>query len=787
MLRACLLRSAAYAVVLCIPMLAEAQEQSSGSAASVSPEAASSSAPVTVGEIIVTAQKRQERLSDVPLTITAVSGDQLQRQGITSTDQLERVVPGFSVTQSSFGTPVYTLRGVGFYDTSIGSSPAVAVYMDQVPIPYSTEARGTAFDLERVEVLNGPQGTLFGENSTGGAINYIAAKPTRDLTAGLQVDYGRFNEANAEGYVSSSLAPDLTFRLAARTENRDDWQEGYGPNDSRFGQSGATLGARRFNEARLLLDWRPTGKLNFEVNLNGWHDGSDTQAQQFLAFSPASPQNAFNAGTYAAFAGLTTLPQNDRLAGFTEGQDYGRDDYFYQGSLRADYDLDAHVKLTSITAYSGYQENSLVDEDGTAILNQQTDRHAQIHSLSEEDRAALVYGPARLTAGLNYEDDVTDDNLINTLHTTNAGIGPLRYDGLTEIDRQRVKTYAAFASLDYKLTDQLSATVAGRYTAQDRDFAGCVADDGDGTLAAAFAGAFHVPAQRGGCVTLAAPGSTVLPPIITNKLDQNNVSWKGGLNWKPSPDLLLYANITKGYKSGSFPIIPGAVAAQFTPVTQESVLAYEGGFKQEFAQRRVSIDAAGFYYDYTNKQLLGYIVEAPFGKLPTLVNIPKSRIYGAEIQATIQLIEGLHASAGLTYVNSRVDQNPINPTDPFGHTVSFVGEAFPDTPELTAITNAEYHLPIPSSFDVYVGGGTESRSNTVSAFGGAPILKIRPYTLADLRAGFAPKAGPWSVEVWGRNITNQYYVTNVIHGADAVVAYAGMPRTYGITLKYRYR
>ena len=740
-----------------------------------------------VAEIVVTAQKREERLSDVPLTITAVTGAQLAKQGITSADQLERVVPAFSATQTNSGEPVYTLRGVGFYDTSIGSSPAVAIYSDQVPVSYSAEARGVAFDLNRIEVLNGPQGTLFGQNATGGAINFIAAKPTKTFTAGASLDYGSYNEVNGDGFVSGPIAPGLTFRLAARTENSDDWQKGYAPNDRQFGVSDATLGSRRFNEARLIVDYKPTEKLSLEVNLNGWHDGSDTQAHQFLAFSPATAKTAVNSGIYAAFANLQPVPNDDRLAGFTPGYDYGRDDYFYQGSLRADYHLTNQLLLTSITSYSGYQENSTIDEDGTAFFDQETTRHAQIHTVSEELRTELDLKRLKVTTGLNYEDDLTTDKLGGPFNTTSSSLGPFKYDGLEEVDRQNVKTYAGFADVDYRLTDQIGITLGGRYTKQDRGFEGCVADDGDGTLAAAFKGVFKVPALAGQCVTLTAPGVTTLAPIITSKLDQDNFSWKVGVNWKPTSRWLLYANITKGYKAGSFPNVPAAFAVQYTPVTQESVIDYEAGFKTQILERRLELDGAAFYYDYTDKQLLGYTIISPFGKLPTLVNIPKSRIYGLQVQAVAQPIRGLRASVGATYVNSRVDSDPSNPEDPFGNKISFVGDSFPDTPEFTGVTDVEYRFPVLTNYEMYIGGGTDSRSNTEAAFGGGAILNIHPYTLLDLRAGFQPEAGPWSIQLWARNTLDQYYTTNKVHDSDAIVAFTGRPRTVGVTLRYSWQ
>jgi outer membrane receptor protein involved in Fe transport len=166
---------------------AHAQQATSPEGAADVPAQSSSNAPAPgeLIEVVVTAQKRSERLQDVPISITAVTGEQLVDAGVTDTSQLTKVVPGFAYQQSSYGTPIYSIRGIGFYDTSVGISPAVSVYLDQAPLPFSVMARGATLDLERVEVLKGPQGTLFGQNSTGGAINYIAAKPTAIPEAGV--------------------------------------------------------------------------------------------------------------------------------------------------------------------------------------------------------------------------------------------------------------------------------------------------------------------------------------------------------------------------------------------------------------------------------------------------------------------------------------------------------------------------------------------------------------------------------------------------------------------------
>ena len=183
--------------------------------------AASDGADVSIGEIIVTAQKRSESLSRVGLTITAMTGDALAQQGINSVQDLTTVVPGFSFSATQTSTAVYTLRGVGFYETALAGYPAVSVYVDEVPLPFPALTTMAAFDLERVEVLKGPQGILFGQNSTGGAINYIAKKPGQDLDYGFSATYGRFNQADLEAHIGGPLSDTLSGRLAVRMERAD--------------------------------------------------------------------------------------------------------------------------------------------------------------------------------------------------------------------------------------------------------------------------------------------------------------------------------------------------------------------------------------------------------------------------------------------------------------------------------------------------------------------------------------------------------------------------------------
>ena len=215
----CLLASAGWGATA---MPALAQETSDGATES---EGASSRSSSGIAEIIVTAQKRQQSVNDVPISITTASGSDLLSKGITSTADLAKIVPGLSAPPSPYNVPVYSLRGVGFYESSLSASPTVAVYTDEVPLPFSAMTKAASLDVERVEVLKGPQGTLFGNNTTGGAINYIANKPTDKFEAGFDLSYGRFNTFDFQGFVSGALTEGLNARIAARTIQSGDWQK----------------------------------------------------------------------------------------------------------------------------------------------------------------------------------------------------------------------------------------------------------------------------------------------------------------------------------------------------------------------------------------------------------------------------------------------------------------------------------------------------------------------------------------------------------------------------------
>lgn len=729
-------------------------------------------------EIIVTAQKRSERAIDVPLSITAASGEQLVKAGVTSVADLGKITPGFSYQPNSYGQPTLFIRGMGFFNNATAITPAVSVYVDQVPLSFPSTTAGAMLDLERVEVLKGPQGTLFGQNSTGGAVNFIAAKPTDELSFGGHAEYARFDQVNLGGFISGPISQTLGVRLALSTEQGGAWQKSVTrPNDR--------LGDRDLSTGRLTLDWNPDDIAHISFTASGWIDKSETRAAQYVRFSPISPN--YPEPVRTLLLAQPTAPSDSRFADWNPNTDLRQDSKFYQLALRGDFDISESTALTTITAYSNYDSVAPVDTDGTAVNNILSTTSAKIEGLFQEVRLAGdgSQGNLKWMIGANYSyDETTETRMINISFGTNNGVGPRRYNVLNNVNNINFKTVSLFGSMDYKISDAFTISGSARYTDQSQNGKGGTCDVGDGVYAAAFSLLSTVPFSPGDCVTLRSQaGLSPYPPVgglVERSLKEDNLSWRGNLSWKPNNDLHIYANVTKGYKAGAFSTLPVVFDTQYNPVPQEAVLQYEAGFKLAAANRTVQLSGAAFYSDYTRKQLLAYVL-TPFGNLPGLISVPKSRVAGAELELVWRPIEGLRLNGGVTYVDTKVKSSSIV-RDPFGVNIDINGYRFPSTPKWQASGGAEYTFPLSDAVNGFVGASLTYRSSTPLTFGGGAEFVAPAYTLVDLRAGVETPDGKWRGEVWGRNIFNKFYLTNTTHIIDTVARITGTPATYGIRI-----
>ncbi|MBB5685669.1 TonB-dependent receptor [Sphingobium boeckii] len=735
-------------------------------------------------EIVVTAQKREESLRDVPMSVTALTGAQLASKGITDVQGLMKVTPGFSFVESGSAVPVYSLRGVGFFDTAAGARPTVSVYQDQIPIPFSIETTGASFDLERVEVLKGPQGILFGQNATGGAINYIAAKPSADFGAGASVSYARFNTVDVSGYLTGPLGPTLNARLAVRGQRGDDYQYSYTRDD--------THGAKRFLQGRFLLDWKPSSALSVELGVSGFRDRSDTQAgqlQQVLLQTPA------RASFVPLLIPYPTAPASNRAADFDAGEAFRRNNKYYQLSLRGDYYLNDMLTVTSITAYSDMSVHQRIDQDGTSLTASTSDVRANLSSFSQELRLAGDMGAVQfVVGGYLSHDKAREDNVYDLPYSTISRTLPTGHlPNFILSSDQNFKTAAVFGNVDIKIGEALTAHAGARYTNAKNAYSACNRA-GSATTAATLTAFYNIlragagsapiaPLATGDCVTLDA---TLTPVPLMDNLDQDNVSWRLGLDWKPAGEGLIYANVSRGYKAGSVSTPPALATAAFVPATQESVLAYEVGFKFPIKRRYLEASGALFYYDYSDKQVLGRVLTQPtqLGALQALVNVPQSRIQGAEFQINSNPVRGLSLMIGGTYLDSKVTRDFINYTITAVQT-NFKGNAFPYTPKYQLVADAQYEMPIGNLIGM-IGSNMNYRSTTNSGFGNLPSLNIDGYTLIDVRAAIRTEDRRWQAMLFVRNLTDKYYWTNVARLTDTIRRYAGEPRTYGVQLSTKF-
>ncbi|MCK9505164.1 MAG: TonB-dependent receptor [Porticoccaceae bacterium] len=766
-------------------------------------------------EIVVTANKRAESANDIGLSISAISGDKLAEQKLTTLEEITSSVPGLVFATSDQNTPILTLRGVGFNESSIGVYPATSLYVDEIPLPFPVMAAHSAYDLERVEVLKGPQGVLFGQNSTGGAVNFIAAKPTQELSYGGDLSYGRFNKVEANGFVSGGLTDRIAGRLAVQSTKADEWQ--------RSMTSDRENGEEDYTAARLSLRFEPSDNAEINLNINGWRDKSDPQAFQLAAVTPRAygeaPENAA-----AQFA--HPLTDNDNRSAEWTG-DLSGDKEFIQYSLRGDVDLNDSMTLTGLVAHSEYEQDQVQDGDGMYLVLSDWRTIGDIDSTFAELRLAGDYDSYRWVVGVNYEDSSTYESQYQKFEgNTSSRAGTLFIHRLDSNLEQEIKSYAAFANVDFDVTDSLTLKLGTRYTDYEIDAYSCngasanipglVPDtsgatptevDAGSNLAALFnilgaaSGVPFDPIGIGGCISLNDVGVPGFPFI--NTLSEDNVSWRAGADYRLNDDVLLYANISKGYKAGSYPTLSASDAIQLIPVRQESVLAYEAGFKVTALENSVQWNGALFYYEYDNKQEKGKIANAIFGPLSRLVNVPEASISGIETDVTARLTDNLTLTAAVTYLDSEIDE--YTGYDVFGQIVNFAGEDLPYTPEFTYSLDVDYRMPLSQGGVVFMGMNVIGQSNSEAVFNGDDLrlnpvavaanahkavtddfMMVDSYATLGARLGYESEDTRWRYMLWGKNLTDEYYWNNVAPAAESIARIAARPRTYGITLGYTY-
>ena len=765
-----------------------------------------------VEDIVVTAQRRQESLSRVGIAVTAIGAEALQREGIDDPSDLPRLVPGFQANTAFGGAPVYSIRGVGFNTRNVSSTAPVGIYLDEAAVAYPYMSLGLVYDLERVEVLKGPQGTLYGRNATGGLINYVSAKPTTTWQSGFGFEAGNYQTINANAFVSGPLSDAVRVRLAVNTLNRG---EGYQRSVTRDERNGKLFQ----KAARLTLDFGTGGMVDATLTGNYWKRDGDTVAPQATFYIPPTAASSAPFSQPLAQASIIANPTSNSQVDFLSS---GRqpqagvglfqpgpltDSEFYSGSARLGLAFSPAIRLQSLTTYQHLRQRDATDVGGVQVETLFVDQHTKIDSFSTELR--LIGSGDRLNWSLGgyYADDGIDSNDL-AYNTENSTINRLRaiarslpqttytvaqinasYGNYNNRARTDVSVKALFANADLKLNSLVKLTAGGRYTWDDTRFSGCTYDV-NGLNVPVVNLVFPLllrsalpPLSAGQCFTLKADNSGFVG-LVTGRQKQQNFAWRGSVDVTPSDTTLLYASVSRGYKSGGFPVLAGNNEVQFSPILQEKLTAYEVGAKLGLFDRRVQFNLSGFYYDYVNKQIYGRVPDPIFGTLFRIRNVPKSRVYGADADLTWRVTPTLTARVAGVYLDTKVIT--FSDFTELGVAANIAGQPFPFTPKYQWSGTLTYDAPISDALRFQADATVNHQSKTQADSAGIAQFRINAYTLVNGSIGVAGADNQWSVGLYGRNLFNRYYWTGVSSGVETVFRIPGMPREFGVRGSWRF-
>jgi outer membrane receptor protein involved in Fe transport len=776
--------------------------------------------PFTIETLVVTAQRREESANSVGMPIQAFSGETLQQLRVTDPKDLSAIAPSFTVSQSYQGVPTYTLRGIGFNTINLSATSTVGTYVDEVAYAYPFMNTGPMFDLERVEVLKGPQGTLYGRNTTAGLIDFVTNKPSETFEGSATAEVGNYQTHNFEGYVGGPIGKGLQGRVAFRSEDSD---EGW--------QISNTRGERQGENHRLgwrgALAFQPSDTVEIDLSYSGWTNTSDTVAAQGIGFTPATAASPFNAPGLVAYVNAhppTKASQADWASPTARGADIGtglgiggparEDDRMDAGKLKVVWDLTDSVRLVSLTSYNKLTRDAVFDWSGAPYEVLVQKAHGEIESSAEELHfEGKTSKGAWLVGGYIAHDEILDSN--RTLLGQNANVGLVRFYGSTllatpfnsggytalqmsqafrtyqDIGDIETDTWSLFANVDHQLTSDLKLTLGVRYSQDKQDYAGCSRDFNGNMLPnvnvvnrALFFAAYGLvaPISQGQCNTFDPVKKSF--GLVTSTLDEDNLAWRVALDWAASEDVLLFGSISRGAKAGVTPINAANISTQNAPANQELLTAYEVGMKAGLLDHRLQANISAFYYDYTDKQLSVYFADPIYTALARLANVPDSMAYGLDGDITWRPLRDLTLIASATWLHTEVQgYTGINAA---GQSQSFDGRPFLYSPKfqggLTALF--DHDLECGLKLQAALNGRWQGKSS--ADLEGNPLFAIDGYGLLNASVGVSDPAKGWELSLWGRNLTDEYYWSAVSSNANVVVRFPGKPTTYGASLTVKF-
>ena len=732
----------------------------------------SSPSPETSGdplsEIVVTATRRAESVQSVPLSITAVNAEDLANIGATQTRDLVELAPNLS-EQGSFGRtdPSFFIRGVGSTQFNPNSNSKVGVYLDDVYLNSPAVQGSQLFDVDRIEIARGPQGTLFGQNTTGGMVRAITNKPTvgDGFSADTSVTAGSYNELDSQAALGFDTGATSAARLAFIDENRDGTQYNTLLN-TRDGRTDALAWRAQWL-------WKPNSDVDLLVSTHGSRDRSDLTPYKQLGL--INPATGGPCPAPALGSGCTDILGYADSANYHQGEWDIPHQHDWVDSFGSSVTLNWKLPAFTLTSVAAYEQNtSRILEDTSASPNDflTGSYYGHPRQFSEEIRLTSPEQQLQWIAGLYYFHEDLDSSV--SFAAPGLGLSPFTgtngdLEGVGQVSSMTTNSYAGFGNLDFAATSRLKLTLGLRFTHETKNVQyDAFIDNVSNFVPLAFAGSAEI-----------VNDALVQTIDFPAEKSWNNVSGRAAASYTITEGVMVYTSIARGFNSGNYNGGAFIFPAEATLVNPETLTSYELGLKTEFGKNfRFNID--GFYYDFKNQQV--FILETGPGGTPfqQLSNAAASSLAGAEAELAWKPITGLLAQVGAGYTYSRFDSFD----SPTGGNLT--GNTLPSAPKTNLNGLIRYELPVSAgTFAVQLDGKYQSKQ--FFSVDNDPLLAQGGYTILNARISYSTLEDRLIISAWGRNIGNRNYLASAYdlsaYGFDQYVV--GDPRTFGVTVRYR--
>lgn len=703
--------------------------------------------------VVVTAERRAETAQRVGLALSALTARELSHRGVSGIADLQRVTPSLQV-EPAFGSgqPQFRLRGLGFNDYAVNNSATVGLYVDQVALPFPVQGGGLLFDLDRVEVLRGPQGTLYGRNSTGGAVNLISKRPTASREAGAVLSFGAYGAREGEGFVNGALSSTVNARLAVAHAGGGGWQHNRITN--------ASLGDRDAYAARGQVAWQAAPDLSWR--LQGSVDVDNGDATGLALFAPFATRGGQGATIPADAAHTNTgwglRPAFARILDVDAGRAPGRrnrgGNILLEGTLALPY-----ATLTSLSAYSTFTRREIGDWDASASAESDEAFFDDIRVVSQELRLAsrdTANARAQWVAGLYLARESLDARFYSDF-TDVPGLGAA---ALTQYG-QRADAAAVFGQASWRLAPAWRVVGGVRVEYEQRQLEGLTTGFID-------------------------PAVTFVPPTDRSLLTRLP-SGRLALEYRPSRFTTAWLSASRGVKSGGFTAYNTTNVAQLAAFAPERVDALEIGAKLE-PTRTLRTNASAYVYDYRDQQVLSTVYDqVSRGPIGRIVNAPRSIVAGGELEVVWQPQRWLELAPQIAFTEGRyrefvtvdaqasiAQQREV--TRDFSHTGlpiprwSLGGSA-------TVTKLVQQHL-----VQARVSASYRDRQ-VASRLIFSPTYDVAPYALVNGTVSWTRAGAPWTLELWGRNLLDRRYELTRNFFINAQVSAPGAPAMAGVRVR----